>query len=79
MAAELTPGGVELACHPSLVSGMRTNVLVEGHSISGTAAVLQETIATWQQSYHMQEQNSAINELKLKPQSDAWSSWKKEC
>ena len=37
MAAELTPGGVDTACHPSEVSEMSTSALVEGHSISGTA------------------------------------------
>ena len=36
-AAELTPGGVDPACHPSEVGKMSTSILVEGHSISGTA------------------------------------------
>ena len=39
MAAELTPGGVDSACHPSEVSEMSTSVLVEGHGISGTATL----------------------------------------
>ena len=39
MAAELTLGGVDSACHPSEVGEMSTSVLVEGHSISGTAAL----------------------------------------
>ena len=43
MAAELTPGGVDSACHPPEVGEMSTSVLVEGHSISGTA-VLQEKV-----------------------------------
>ena len=43
MTAELTLGGVNSACHPPEVSNMSTSVLVEGHSISGTA-VLQEMV-----------------------------------
>ena len=43
LAAELTPGGVDSACLLSEVSEMSTSVLVEGHSISGTA-VLQEMV-----------------------------------
>ena len=39
MAAELKPGGVDSACHPSEVGEMSTAVLVEGRSISGTAAL----------------------------------------
>ena len=35
--------GVDSACYPSEVGGMSTSLLVEGHSISGTA-VLQETV-----------------------------------
>ena len=34
-AAELTPGGIDSACHPSEVGEMSTCVLVSGHSISG--------------------------------------------
>ena len=34
LAAELTPGGVDSACHSSEVGEMSTSVLVEGHSIS---------------------------------------------
>ena len=37
LAAELTPDGVDSACHPSEVSEMSTSVRVEGHSISSTA------------------------------------------
>ena len=46
MAAELTPGGVDSAFHPSDVGEMSNSVLVE-HSISSTAA-FQEMIATEQ-------------------------------
>ena len=45
MATELTPGGVDSAGHPSEVGEMSTSILVEGHSISGTA-VLEEMTAT---------------------------------
>ena len=46
MEAELTPGEVDSARHPSEVGEMSSSVLVEGHSISGIAA-LQEMRATW--------------------------------
>ena len=39
LAAELTPGGVDSACHPSEVGKMSTSVLVEGHNNSGTAVL----------------------------------------
>ena len=39
MAAKLTPGGVDSDCYPSEVGEMHTSVLVEGHSISGIAAL----------------------------------------
>ena len=32
VAAELTPGGVDSACHPSEVGEMGTSALLEGHS-----------------------------------------------
>jgi len=38
LAAELTLGGVDSACHPSQVSEMSYSVLVLGHSISGIVA-----------------------------------------
>ena len=38
-ATELTPDGVDSACHPSEVGEMSTSVLVEGHSISGVATL----------------------------------------
>ena len=38
MDAELTPGGVDSACHPSKIGEMSTSVLVEGHSIIGIVA-----------------------------------------
>ena len=39
MAAELAPGGIDSAYHSSEVGEMSTGALVEGHSISGTAAL----------------------------------------
>ena len=41
LAAELTPGGVNSACHLFEVGEMSTSTLVEGHIISGTASVAQ--------------------------------------
>ena len=41
MAAELTPGGVDSACHPSEVSEMSSSGLVEEHSISGIVVLQQ--------------------------------------
>ena len=35
MSAELTPGGVDSARHPSEVGEMSASVLVEGHSVNG--------------------------------------------
>ena len=36
LVTELTPGGVDSACHPAEVGEMSISVLLQGHSISGT-------------------------------------------
>jgi len=61
LAADLTPGGVESACHPSEVAEMSTTVLEEEHSINGTTVHFQEMIDTWQTSCHMQEQKRFLS------------------
>jgi len=38
LSAELTPGGVDSACHLFEVGEMSTSLLVWGHSISGMVA-----------------------------------------
>ena len=68
-AVELTPGGVDSACHRSEVSEMSTSVLVIiGPCISGTAAPSANDAATRSLVLHMkeeEEEEELINKVPL--------------